>query len=133
MHTLKKSTVSLGLACALCGCASAPPRPIGAVAPMVGGGFQSTVSGPDKASASKTFTHDADVTCRKGPPPSSLPWAAAPEPGRFTLVSQTAKDKEGKKIKSDDSKLDAGIAVGLRYMGLESKDSVELVSVFKCD
>ncbi len=49
-------------------------------------------------------------------------------------MTQTVKDKEGKEIKSSDNKmLDTGVALFSRKYGLESKDSVEVTTIFKCD
>ena len=43
------------------------------------------------------------------------------------------KDKDGKEIKSANKNLDAGIAVGLRYFGLDAKDTVQSTTVFRCE
>jgi hypothetical protein len=53
-------------------------------------------------------------------------------PGRYVLVSQTAKTKQGQVIEAENKNVAAGIAVGLRCLGLESQDAVALESVFKC-
>jgi hypothetical protein len=137
MHTTDPTVRGFFLALvlsALAGCATPPPRPIGAVLPMAGGTYQSTVKSSDEQQALKTFTHDAEVTCRKGDAPKPrMPWEAAPAPPKFSVLSQTMKNKDGKDIKSDNKMLDAGIAVGLRKFGMESQDSVTATTVFKCE
>lgn len=121
------------LATLAAGCASPPPRPIGAVLPMAGGQYQSTVKSSSSEQALKTFTRDAEITCGDGKPAKPrLPWEAAPPPPKYVVVSQTMKDKDGKDIKSGNQMLDAGIAVGLRKIGLESQDSVTATTVFRC-
>ena len=120
-------------ATALVGCASAPPRPIGAVVPMEGGRFQSSTKGPDQERAMKTFTHAAEVTCGKHDGSPRMPWQAKPAPAKYVVVSQNTKAKDGKQIKSDNKMLDAGIAVGLRQAGLEAQDSFEVTTIFKCE
>jgi hypothetical protein len=124
---------ALVIATLAAGCASPPPRPIGAVLPMAGGIYQSTVKSGDPEQALKTFTHDAEVTCGdgKGSKPA-MPWDAPPPAPKFVVVSQTMKDKDGKDIKSGNKMLDAGIAIGLRQFGLESLDSVTATTVFRC-
>lgn len=127
------------LAAALCitllaGCATPPPRPSGAIVPMEGGRYQSAVKAGDSQAALRTFTHDAELTCIKGGAKSRMPWEAKPDPGRYTVISQAVKAKDAKGIKSSDNKmLDAGIAVGIRHLGLEGKDEVEVMTVFKCE
>ncbi len=124
-------SLAIGL---LAGCATAPERPRGAIVPMEGGRYQSAVKSEDPASALKTFTNDAELTCTKGGDKSRMPWEAKPAPGKYAVISQTIKAKDGKEIKSSDNKmLDAGIAVGLRRFGLESKDAVEVMTIFKCE
>jgi hypothetical protein len=127
------AATALAIATLAAGCASPPPRPIGAVLPMAGGSYQSTVKSSNPEQALKTFTHDAEVTCGdgKGSKPR-MPWEAAPPPPKYVVVSQTMKDKDGKDIKSGNQMLDAGIAVGLRKFGMESKDSVTATTVFRC-
>lgn len=126
--------VTLAAVAAAAGCASAPERPYGAVLPMAGGGFKSSVKSSDASSGLKTFTRDAEITCAKGPAPSPLPWVAKPLPAKYAVVSQTVVDKNGKDVKSSDNKmLDAGIAVGLKHLGLEPKDAVEITTIFRCD
>jgi hypothetical protein len=118
----------------LAGCASPPPRPSGAIVPMEGGRYQSAVKSGDSQAALKTFTRDAEITCTKGETKTRMPWEAQPAPPKYTVVTQTVKDKEGKEIKSSDNKmLDAGISIFTRKHGLESKDSVEVTTIFKCD
>jgi hypothetical protein len=137
MHKQISARLSSGLVLAsalLAGCASAPERPRGAVVPMAGGQYQSSVKAPDTTAAMKTFTHDAEVTCTKSDGSTRMPWQGKPAPGRYVVVSQTAKTKDGKKIESSDNKmLDAGIAVGLRKLNLEAQDAVEVSTVFKCE
>lgn len=116
----------------LTGCATAPQKPIGAVVPLEGGKYQSAIKAPDQSQALKVFTHDAELTCTKGEPPRN-PFAAKPPAGKYIVLSQTAKDKDGKQIKADNKTVEAGIAVGLRYLGLESKDAVEINTVFRCE
>lgn len=59
---------------------------------------------------------------------------AKPPPAKYAVVSQTMVDKNGKEVKSSDNKmLDAGIAVGLKRLGLEPKDAVEITTVFRCE
>ena len=124
---------ALALASALGGCATSPPRPTGAIVPLEGGRYQSSVQGLDGSQALKTFTRDAEITCAKPEQSARMPWDAKPAPARYVVLSQVSKTKDGKEIKSDNKNLDAGIAVGLRYVGLEAKDSVEVVTVFRCE
>ncbi len=135
MHSRASAMLTAAMTLALAaGCATAPPRPRGAIVPMEGGRYQSAVKAGDQQAALKTFTHDAEVTCTKGETKQRMPWEAQPAPAKYAVISQTVKDKEGKEIKSSDNKmLDAGIAVGLRRFGLESKDAVEVTTVFKCE
>ena len=101
---------------------------------MEGGRYQSAVKAGDSQAALKTFTHDAEVTCAKGETKPRMPWEAKPAPAKYTVVSQSVKDKEGKEIKSSDNKmLDAGVDVFTRKYGLQSKDAVEVTTVFKCE
>lgn len=129
-HTSLTSLAALGLT--LAGCATAPSH-IGAVVPMEGGRYQSSITGGDPASAMKAFTHDAIITCDKTPQKTRMPWESAPPPPKYVVLSQVMTDKDGKQIKSDSKNLDAGIAVGLRYLGLESKDSVRATTIFRCE
>lgn len=121
--------LSLGICCAaalLGGCASS--KPIGAVIPMQGGTHQSVVQSMDSTQAMKSFDHDAKLTCGTA---GAIP--ALDKPGNYVVVSQNASAKgPGKIASSDDKRLDAGIAVGMRYLGLEGKESVELTTVFRC-
>jgi hypothetical protein len=124
----------LATAAVIAGCATPPPTPSGAIVPMGGGIFKSSIKSSDASMALKTFTNDAEITCSTGGKPSPLPWVAKPPPPKYAVISQNAVDKSGKEIKSSDNKkLDAGIAVGLRYIGLESKEAVEITTVFKCE
>ncbi|MFY9509468.1 MAG: hypothetical protein WAQ05_00660 [Rubrivivax sp.] len=126
--TVKCTVVALAA-----GCASPPPRPIGAVLPMAGGNYQSTVKAADPEQALKAFRYDAEITCGDGQPARRrMFWEAAPPPPKFTVVSQSLKDKSGKEVKSGNQLLDAGIAVGLKRLGLEQQDSVTATTVFKC-
>ena len=133
--TLTPTTLAAVLSLSvLAGCATGPERPRGAVVPMEGGRYQSAVKAGDPQAALKTFTQDAELTCTKGGAKSRMPWEAKPDPGKYAVISQTVKSKDGKEIKPSDNKLvDAGIAVGLRRFGLESKDEVEVMTVFKCE
>ena len=106
---------------ALSGCATAPR---GAVLSLQGGQYQSVVKSSDRASASKVMDGDAKITCGGG---------MFSKGGKYAVISQTIKEKDGKEIRTDNKTTDAGIALGLRYMGLESKDAVELTTVFKCE
>ncbi len=125
------TALTLGL---VAGCATAPPRPRGAIVPMEGGRYQSAVKAGDQQAALKTFTHDAEVTCTKGETKQRMPWEAKPAPPKYAVISQSMKDKEGKKLESSDNKmLDAGISVFARKHGLESKDAIEVTTVFKCE
>ena len=118
----------------LAGCASPPPRPQGAVVPMGGGSFKSSIKSSDASGGLRTFTRDAEITCAKGDAPSPLPWVAKPPPAKYAVLSQTVADKNGKEVKSSDNKMmDAGIAVGLKRLGLEAQDAVEITTVFKCE
>ncbi len=124
----------LATAVVVAGCATPPPRPTGAIVPMGGGTFKSSIRSPDTSIGLRTFTNDAEITCSKGEKPSPLPWVAKPPPPKYTVISQTTADKSGKEIKSSDNKmLDVGVAVGLRHLGLEAKEAVEITTVFKCD
>lgn len=122
-------TAVLGLSL-LVGCASAPRKPSGAVVPLEGGQYRSSLKSSNEAAAQKVFATDAEITCEK-PSESSMPWAK-PIPGKYVVVSQTVKEKEGKDIKSDDKKLDAGIAFAVRKFGMEAQDAVEVNTIFKC-
>lgn len=109
---------------ALAGCATTP---MGAVVPMAGGTHQSVVKAGDKAAASRAMDHDAKLTCGT---PGTVPMMN--KDGKYIVVSQTEKAKDGKAIEAENKNITAGIAVGLRYIGLESKDTFELTTVFKC-
>ena len=116
------------------GCASAPPRPSGAIQPMEGGRFQSVVKAEDKARALKTFSSDAELTCTKGGDKPRMPWEAKPVPGKFAVISQNAVEKAAEKVKSTDNKmLDVGVSLGMKRLNMEGKDSVEITTVFKCE
>lgn len=124
----------LATAVAIAGCATPPPTPSGAIVPMAGGNFKSSIRSSDTSMALKTFTRDAEITCSKGEKASPLPWVAKPPPPKYTVISQTAVDKSGKEVKSSDNKmLDVGVAVGLKRLGLEPQEAVEITTVFKCD
>ncbi|KNZ32627.1 MAG: hypothetical protein AD742_10385 [Methylibium sp. NZG] len=131
--TSTKLIAVLTVATLAAGCASTPERPRGAIVPLEGGRYQSAVKSADVQAGLKTFTSDAELTCTKGGSKSRMPWEAKPEPGKYAVISQTVKGKDGKEIKSDNKLVDAGIAVGLRKFGLESKDEVEVMTVFKCE
>ncbi len=110
------------------GCASGPQLR-GAVVPIQGGAHQSVVTGPDNTTALRAFDDDAKATCGTQGVVKALN-----KPGKYSVVSQNTVTKGAEKIaSSDDKKLDAGISVGLRYLGLESKDKVEVTTVFKCE
>lgn len=121
------TTLSLTL---LSGCAT--PGPAGAVLPLEGGRYQHSISGYDPEQALKGLAADAGRTCAKEPQKKLMPWETAPT-GRFVVLSQSMKDKDGKEIKSANKNLDAGIAVGLRYFGLDAKDTVQSTTVFRCE
>lgn len=75
----------------------------------------------------KTFDHDAKLVCGT---PGAVPMLN--KDGRYEIVSQTERAKDGKEITTENKNVQAGIAVGLRYLGLEAKDTFELTTVFKC-
>jgi hypothetical protein len=125
-----RAAIVSATAFAIAGCATPPPRPSGAIVPMAGGQYRSAVKSADIERALRTFTNDAEITCGK-PPAGNMPWDKF-TPGKYEVISQTTKDKDGKEIKSDNKMLDAGIAVGLRRLGLESQDAVEVNTIFKC-
>ncbi len=108
--------------------ACAAPQPRGAVLPMQGGIYQSVVKGPDQAMANKIFDSDAKLTCG-----SAGAVRVMDKPGKYVVLSQNGRDKDGKKVEADSKTATAGLTVGLRYLGLESKDSYELTSTFKCE
>lgn len=116
--------------CLLSGCAT--PGPAGAVLPLEGGRYQHSISGLDPEQALKGLAADAGRTCAKEPQKKLMPWETAPV-GRFVVLSQSMKDKDGKEIKSANKNLDAGIAVGLRYFGLDAKDTVQSTTIFRCE
>ena len=127
------SVVSTTIASALAllsGCAA--PGPAGAVLPLEGGRYQHSITGFDPEQALKALAADAGRTCSKDPQKKLMPWETAPA-GRFVVLSQSMKDKDGKEIKSANKNLDAGIAVGLRYFGLDAKDTVQSTTVFRCE
>lgn len=109
----------------LSGCATRSPT--GAVIALAGGEHRSVITSTDIAQASKTFDSDAKLTCG-----GSGGFPGMSKPGKYQVVSQTVKNKEGKEIQADNKNLQAGIAVGLRYLGMDAKDSVTLETVFKC-
>ncbi len=134
MHKPLSSTLVIAATALAAGCATPPPRPTGAIVPMAGGQFQSAVTGADPQQTLTIFTRDAEITCSKDEPKAfRMPWEPPPKRAKFSVVSQTMKYKDGKEIKSDNKLLDAGIAVGLRKLGLEDKDSLQITTVFKCD
>lgn len=136
MNTANRPTTlalaALGAAALLSACATTGP--IGAVLPLEGGRFQSSVNGLDQANALKAFTNDAELTCGGGASAQKMPWQATKPAGpvKYAVVSQTLKSKDGKEIKAENKNLEAGIAVGLRYIGLEAQDKVEVTTVFRC-
>lgn len=132
-RTIYTAPIALLCLATLVGCASAPQRPQGAVVPLEGGRYQSAIKAPDTATALRTFTNDAEITCTKSDGKARMPWEGKPAPGRYVVVSQSLKSKDGKDIKSDNKLLDAGIAVGLRRFGLEGQDAVEVSTIFKCE
>ena len=127
LNTTATLTMMLSLAW-LGGCATGP---IGAVLPLEGGQFQHSVTGGDPQDALKSFTHDAALTCGGGSGKPRMPWEAAPA-ANYVVVSQSIKDKDGKEIKAANKNVEAGIAVGLRYLGLDAKDTVQTTTVFRC-
>ncbi len=129
----RATSIASFTALAISGCATPAPRPFGAVLPMEGGRYQSAIKSSDTAQALKHFTRDAEITCAKGATGTRMPWDAKPAPAKYVVVSQTMKEKGGKEIKSDNKMLDAGIAVGLRHLGLEAQDAVEVTTLFKCE
>lgn len=123
----------LVIALSAAACASPPPRPTGAIVPMQGGQFRSEIAGMDAQQALSTFVRDAEITCRKGDDSAvRMPWTPAPPPPKYTVISQDIRTKDGQQIKSDHKMLDAGIAVGLRRLGLEDKGSVQVTTMFRC-
>lgn len=120
--------IALATAAVLAGCASSP-RLNGAVLPMQGGTHQSVIAGPDAATALRAFDQDAKATCG-----TTGAIAALNKPGKYSVVSQNTVAKGGEQIAStDNKKVDAGVAVGLRYLGLDKQATVEVTTVFKCE
>jgi hypothetical protein len=126
-HPTLRAAPAAALVLALTACASGP-RLSGAVTPQAGGQLQSVVKGSDRTSALRNFDNDAKSYCGK---PGAIPALATP--GKYVVVSQNVVDKKADKISSGDGKLDAGIAVGVRYLGMEKQDSVEVITIFKCE
>ena len=95
-------------------------------------GMVQLMAGADPEQALKGLAADAGRACAKEPQKKLMPWETAPA-GRFVVLSQSMKDKDGKEIKSANKNLDAGIAVGLRYIGLEARDTVQSTTIFRCE
>lgn len=127
MKTRHRAAPAAILAVLLLG-ACATQGPIGAVVPMTGGVHQSVVNAPDRSGALRSFDNDAKLTCG-----SSSPLPGMARPGRYVVVSQSGKEKTAKEIQAENKNVQAGIAVGLRYLGLEERDSYELTTVFRCE
>lgn len=111
----------------LAACASGP-RLAGAVTPQAGGNLQSIVKGADRTMALRTFDNDAKAYCGT---PGAIP--ALDKPGKYAVVLQNVVDKKGDKPNTGDGKLDVGVTAGMRYLGLEKQDSVEVTTIFKCE
>jgi hypothetical protein len=59
--------------------------------------------------------------------------AAMDTKGKYVVLTQEVKEKSGQIASSGDGRLDAGIAVGIRHLGLERSDQVEVTTKFKCE
>jgi type IV pilus biogenesis protein CpaD/CtpE len=111
----------------LTACASRPQLQ-GAITPMAGGQLQSVVKAADKTTAMRHFDNDAKIHCGK-----RGVIAAMDTKGKYVVVTQEVKEKSGQVASSGDSRIDAGIAVGIRHLGLERSDQVEVTTMFKCE
>jgi len=111
----------------LTACASRPQM-AGVVTPMAGGQLQSVVKAADKTTAMRYFDGDAKIHCG-----TRGVIAAMDKAGRYVVVSQEVKEKSGQIASSGDSRIDAGIAVGIRHLGLERSDQVEVTTMFRCE
>lgn len=120
------ATAALAATLLVAACASRPQL-IGVVTPMVGGPSQSVVKATDKTTAMRHFDHDARIHCGK-----RGVIAAMDKAGKYVVVSQDVKEKSGQIAGSGDARIDAGIAVGIRHLGLERADQVEVTTVFSC-
>jgi len=119
------SLAAAGLALAAC---ASGPRLVGAVTPQAGGTLQSIVKGADRTMALRSFDNDAKAYCGT---PGAIP--ALDKPGKYVVVSQNVVDKQGDRANTGDGRIDAGVTAGMRYLGLEKKDSVEVTTVFRCE
>jgi major membrane immunogen (membrane-anchored lipoprotein) len=119
--------LALTAAVLLAGCASRAQL-IGVVTPMADGQLQSVVKAADKTTALRHFDNDAKLHCGKR---GFI--AAMDTKGKYVVVSQDVKEKSGKIGSSGDARIDAGIAVGIRRLGLERDDQVEVTTMFKCE
>lgn len=122
-----RSGLVAAAALALTACASGP-RLAGAVTPQAGGNLQSIVKGPDRTMALRTFDNDAKAYCGT---PGAIP--ALDKPGKYSVISQNVVDKKGDRANTGDGRIDAGVTAGMRYLGLEKQDSVEVTTIFKCE
>lgn len=126
MH-VARGTLAAVATLALTACASRPQF-VGVVTPLAGGQLQSVVKATDKTTAMRHFDNDAKIHCGK-----RGVVAAMDTPGKYVVVSQEVKEKSGQIASSGDGRLDAGIAVGIRHLGLERADQVEVTTMFKCE
>lgn len=124
-----RTLVTVTVAAALLGaCASKPPQMIGAVTPLANGEVQSSVKANDKTTALKAFDHDATIHCtRRGA------IRALDSGGKYVVLSQDVKEKSNAIGSTGDSRLDVAAQLGARLKGLERKDEVEIVTMFKCE
>lgn len=127
-HLVAAKVAAAAAALALTACASGP-RLTGAVTPQGGGNLQSIAKGADRTMALRNFDNDAKAYCGEA---GAVPMLD--KPGKYVVISQNVVDKKAQQIASSgDGKLDAGISVGMRYLGLEKQDSVEVTTIFKCE
>ncbi|MBL8342683.1 MAG: hypothetical protein JNL30_14535 [Rubrivivax sp.] len=126
-HRLALRAALAAAALALAACASGP-RLAGAVTPQPGGQLQSIVKGADRTQAMRKFDNDAKAYCGET---GAIP--ALDKPGKYVVVSQNVVDKHGDKPNTGDSRIDAGVTAGMRYLGLAKEDSVEVTTIFKCE
>jgi len=124
---LTSAILAAAASLALTACASGP-RLTGAITPQVGGNLQSLAKGPDRTTALRNFDNDAKAYCGT---PGAIP--ALDKPGKYAVISQNVVDKQGDKPNTGDGRIDAGVTAGMRYLGLEKKESVEVTTVFKCE
>jgi type IV pilus biogenesis protein CpaD/CtpE len=120
--------LALALATALLAACASRPQMVGVVTPMASGQLQSVVKATDRTTALRYFDNDAKIHCGKR---GAI--AAMDTKGKYLVLSQDFKEKSGQIASSGDGRLDAGIAVGIRRLGLERDDQVEVATMFKCD